>query len=254
MTSAAPAPGGGWTVDRRRPATRTERVRPAGRGQRRVLRARRARATRARPSSPRPAARCSPGTELHDAEQARGKQVLVVGYGKSACDVTVPISEVAASTDVIARQLLWKVPRKIGGVLNFKMLLLTRMGEALFRYLRPRGVEKFLHGPGNGMRGNMINSIGSASVRQFGLKRLEPGAARADGGHRPRRDRPGHRGLLRGRRGRPHHRAPEPDHRPAAGRRTARPPPSSTTAPGCPPTSSSARPGSPRACRSCPPT
>jgi cation diffusion facilitator CzcD-associated flavoprotein CzcO len=112
------------------------------------------------------------GTELHDEEQARGKRVLVVGYGKSACDVTVPVSQVAASTDVIARHLLWKVPRRVGGVLNFKMLLLTRMGEALFRYRRPRGVERFLHGPGNGMRGNMINSIGSASVRQFGLKRL----------------------------------------------------------------------------------
>jgi hypothetical protein len=112
------------------------------------------------------------GTELHDEERARGKRVLVVGYGKSACDVTVPVSQVAASTDVIARHLLWKVPRRVAGVLNFKMLLLTRMGEALFKYLRPRGVEKFLHGPGNGMRGNMINSIGSASVRQFGLKRL----------------------------------------------------------------------------------
>jgi hypothetical protein len=57
-------------------------------------------------------------------------------------------------------------------VVNFKMLLLTRMGEALFRYLRPRGVEKFLHGPARGMRTRMINSIGSASVRQFGLRRL----------------------------------------------------------------------------------
>ncbi len=88
------------------------------------------------------------GTELHDAEQARGKHVLVVGYGKSACDVTVPVSQVAASTDVIARQLLWKVPRKINGKVNFKMLLLTRMGEALFRYRVLRGAEKFLHGPG----------------------------------------------------------------------------------------------------------
>ena len=113
------------------------------------------------------------GTELHDAGQARGKRVLIVGYGKSACDVTVPVSEVAASTDVIARHLLWKVPRKINGVVNFKMLLLTRMGEALFKYLRPRGVEKFLHGPANGVRGKMINSIGSASVRQFGLMPLK---------------------------------------------------------------------------------
>jgi hypothetical protein len=113
------------------------------------------------------------GTEFHHAEQAGGKHVLVVGYGKSACDVTVPISAVAASTDVIARQLLWKVPRKINGKLNFKMLLLTRMGEALFRYRLLRGVERFLHGPGNGLRGNMINSIGSVSVRQFGLAKLD---------------------------------------------------------------------------------
>ncbi|HEY3868580.1 MAG TPA: NAD(P)/FAD-dependent oxidoreductase [Actinocrinis sp.] len=113
------------------------------------------------------------GTSLHDAETARGKHVLVVGYGKSACDVAVPISAVAASTDVIARHLLWKVPRKIGGVLNFKMLLLTRMGEALFRYVRLRGLERFLHGPGNGVRGRMLNSVGTVSVRQYGLKRLD---------------------------------------------------------------------------------
>jgi hypothetical protein len=112
------------------------------------------------------------GTAFHDAEDASGKHVLVVGYGKSACDVAAAISEVAASTDVIARQLLWKVPRKIGGFLNFKLLLLTRLGEALFRYLRLRGFEKFLHGPGDGLRGRMINSIGSVSVRQFGLARL----------------------------------------------------------------------------------
>jgi cation diffusion facilitator CzcD-associated flavoprotein CzcO len=113
------------------------------------------------------------GTEFHDADDARDRHVLVVGYGKSACDVTVPISQVATSTDVIARQLLWKVPRRVGGLLNFKMLLLTRLGEGLFRYLRLRGFEKFLHGPGNRLRRGMINSIGSVSVRQFGLAKLD---------------------------------------------------------------------------------
>ena len=123
--------------------------------------------------------RLIPGTELHDAEEARDKHVLVVGYGKSACDVTVPISEVAASTDVIARHLLWKVPRKLHGVVNFKMLLLTRMGEALFRYRVLRGMEKFLHGPGNGLRRRMLNSVGGVSVKQFHLRELDllpPGA------------------------------------------------------------------------------
>ncbi|MGW4525482.1 flavin-containing monooxygenase [Amycolatopsis sp. NPDC004378] len=109
------------------------------------------------------------GSDFHDVEAARDRHVLVVGYGKSACDVTVAISEVAASTDVIARQLLWKVPRKVAGVLNFKVLLLTRLGEALFRYRWLRGFEKFLHGPGNRLRRSMLNSIGTVSVRQFGL-------------------------------------------------------------------------------------
>src|SRR5580693_5628636 len=173
VTAAAAVPGGGWTVTAASATgqSTTEHVGAL------VV----ANGIFCEPAVPRypgepgftaAGGRVLAGTQLHDEEQARGKRVLVVGYGKSACDVTVPVSQVAASTDVIARHLLWKVPRRIGGFLNFKMLLLTRMGEALFKYLRPRGVEKFLHGPANGMRGNMINSIGSASVRQFGLKRL----------------------------------------------------------------------------------
>jgi cation diffusion facilitator CzcD-associated flavoprotein CzcO len=174
VTAAVPVPDGGWAVTAAGPAgpSATEHV------DKLVV----ANGIFCEPAVPRypgeaeftaAGGRVLAGTELHDEEQARGKHVLVVGYGKSACDVTVPVSRVAASTDVIARHLLWKVPRRVGGVLNFKMLLLTRMGEALFKYLRPRGVEKFLHGPGNGMRANMINSIGSASVRQFGLRQLK---------------------------------------------------------------------------------
>jgi Flavin-binding monooxygenase-like len=168
VTSAAPAPGGGWTITSAVLADHVDALVVAN-------------GVFCEPAVPRfpgeaeftaAGGEVLAGTELHDAEQARGKRVLVIGYGKSACDITVPVSEVAASTDVIARHLLWKVPRRIGGFVNFKLLLLTRMGEALFKYLRPRGVEKFLHGPGNGMRGRMVNSIGSASVRQFGLKRL----------------------------------------------------------------------------------
>ena len=170
VTSATPAGAGGWTITTA--GGRAEHVD-------KLVVANGVFCEPAVPSYPGEAeftaagGRVLAGTELHDEEQARGKHVLVVGYGKSACDVTVPVSQVAASTDVIARHLLWKVPRRVGGVLNFKMLLLTRLGEALFKYLRPRGVEKFLHGPGNGMRANMINSIGSASVRQFGLRQLE---------------------------------------------------------------------------------
>ncbi|MET8118247.1 NAD(P)/FAD-dependent oxidoreductase [Micromonospora sp. NPDC005189] len=110
--------------------------------------------------------------EFHDIEAARGRNVLVVGYGKSSCDVAIPLSDVAAQTHVVARELLWKMPRKLGGALNYKYLLLTRMGEALFRYLNLKGFERFLHGPGNGLRRRMVDSVGSVATRQLKLREL----------------------------------------------------------------------------------
>ena len=114
---------------------------------------------------------CAPG-EIHDVEEARGRDVVVLGYGKSACDVAVPVSDVATSTTVVARQLLWKMPTRLQGVLNYKYLMLTRLGEALFRWIRPTGFEAFLHGAGDGVRRRMLGSVQSVATRQLGLERL----------------------------------------------------------------------------------
>ncbi|TCK27517.1 flavin-containing monooxygenase [Pseudonocardia endophytica] len=119
--------------------------------------------------------------DFHDVEDARGKHVVVIGYGKTACDVAVAASETAESTSVIARTLVWKVPRHVAGVLNFKHLLLTRLGESLFRYARLRGFEKFLHGPARAVPGRILDSLGPVSARQFTLADLDlvpPGAFR----------------------------------------------------------------------------
>ncbi|NGN93459.1 NAD(P)/FAD-dependent oxidoreductase [Nocardioides sp. KC13] len=111
-------------------------------------------------------------SELHDLDTVKGKDVVVVGYGKSACDVAVEIAKEAASTTVVARQLLWKMPRKIKGVLNYKMLLLTRMGEGLFPYQNIRGAEKMLHAGGSKMAGSMVGSVESVTTSQLKLKKL----------------------------------------------------------------------------------
>ncbi|MAK55137.1 MAG: monooxygenase, partial [Pusillimonas sp.] len=111
-------------------------------------------------------------SEFNNLEDARDKDVLVVGYGKSSCDVAAAIGEVAASTKVIARELLWKMPRKIMNVLNYKYLMLTRMGEALFPYIEIKGFERFLHGPGSGVRDNMIASLQKVATRQLKLDKL----------------------------------------------------------------------------------
>src|SRR5450830_235503 len=67
-------------------------------------------------------------SEFKALEDAKGKHVLVVGYGKSSCDVAQAVSGIALSTTVTARNLIWKVPKMLMNVLNYKYLLLTRLG------------------------------------------------------------------------------------------------------------------------------
>lgn len=108
-------------------------------------------------------------SEFTDPERARGKQVVVIGYGKSSCDVANAIVGVAANTTLLARQLIWKIPKLIGHVVNFKHLFLTRMGEGLFPYIELRGFDRFLHGPGRFLRNGMLNLVQAIISRQLKL-------------------------------------------------------------------------------------
>lgn len=111
-------------------------------------------------------------SEFKDVADARGKHVLVVGYGKSSCDVAQAVASTAASTTVVARHLIWKVPKKLMNALNYKYLLLTRLGEALFKYIRLTGVEKFLHGAGKPVRNSMLGQVQWVVTRQCRLREL----------------------------------------------------------------------------------
>ncbi len=111
-------------------------------------------------------------SEVHDLSVVADKELVVVGYGKSACDVAVSLSEGAATTIVVARQLLWKMPRMLMGMLNFKHLMLTRMGEGLFEYQHVRGVERFMHGRGKGVTKSMLGSVQAMATKQLGLDKL----------------------------------------------------------------------------------
>jgi dimethylaniline monooxygenase (N-oxide forming) len=112
-------------------------------------------------------------SEFPDLDEARGKDVVVVGYGKSACDIAFAISEVATTTTVVARELLWKMPKKLGNLLPYKYLFLTRMGEGLFPYVELRGFERFLHGIGKPIRNFMLRTVQEIVVRQLRLRELD---------------------------------------------------------------------------------
>lgn len=111
--------------------------------------------------------------DFHDVSEGAGKHVLVVGYGKSSCDVANAVVGTAASSRIVARHLVWKIPRKFKGKLNYKMLLLTRMGENLFPYIERDGMAKFLHGKGKPVRNSMVGSVEGVVKKQFDLQGLD---------------------------------------------------------------------------------
>lgn len=86
-------------------------------------------------------------TGAGDPDVFRAKKVVVVGYGKSACDVASAVADVAASTQLVYREAKWKVPKRILGV-NYKYLLLTRFGEALTKLRYRNRVENAIHALG----------------------------------------------------------------------------------------------------------
>jgi dimethylaniline monooxygenase (N-oxide forming) len=111
-------------------------------------------------------------SEFDDLGDVGAKHVVVVGYGKSSCDIAVAISDVAASTTVVARDLIWKMPKKLGNLLNYKYLMLTRTGEAMFPYIDSQRSGRSRTGPGRMLGKSMIRGLQSVVVRQLGLRPL----------------------------------------------------------------------------------
>ena len=116
-------------------------------------------------------------SQFTDAQAAQGRNVLVVGYGKSSCDVANAVAPISASTTMVVRHLIWKIPKRIANVLNFKHLFLNRLGEGLFPWRELRGFEAFLHGPGRFVRNGMLGSVQAIIARQLQLRQLalDPG-------------------------------------------------------------------------------
>jgi dimethylaniline monooxygenase (N-oxide forming) len=90
------------------------------------------------------------GTVLHSSgfnsvEQVRGRHVVVVGAGKSACDAAAATLQAAKRTTLVFRKAGWKMPKKFAGLVPLRYVLTTRFSEMLFRDRELRGAEKVLH-------------------------------------------------------------------------------------------------------------
>ncbi len=72
-------------------------------------------------------------SEYGDGAGAKGRDVAVVGFAKSATDIAMgALAEGARTVSLIYRRAHWKIPYFFGGVVNFKNILYCRASEAMF--------------------------------------------------------------------------------------------------------------------------
>jgi dimethylaniline monooxygenase (N-oxide forming) len=63
----------------------------------------------------------------------KGKDVVIVGYSKSATDVAIQaVAAGARSLTMVYREATWKLPYFLGNLVNFKNILYCRVAEAMF--------------------------------------------------------------------------------------------------------------------------
>jgi dimethylaniline monooxygenase (N-oxide forming) len=85
-------------------------------------------------------------SQVATCEVLRGQRVAVVGFGKSATDIAVEASAVAARTALIVREPHWPIPQKLAGILPLKWGLLHRLASTLLPlYQRPSALERVVH-------------------------------------------------------------------------------------------------------------
>lgn len=106
-----------------------------------------------------------------------GKRVAVVGYGKSALDMTVLAAEQGAQVHHVFRTPCWLIPEWILGA-HFSHALFTRFGNVMMTsWAQPTSLERFLHQ----QLGFVVNSFWDfiTAIIRFQLKRVGRGKDQA---------------------------------------------------------------------------
>lgn len=94
--------------------------------------------------------RAAGGTILHTSQATEpdivtGKRVIVVGFQKSAADIAAYSAARAASTTLVYRRPMWKIPTHFLGVVNIRHVMFSRAAEAMFEPWEPTAAERAFH-------------------------------------------------------------------------------------------------------------
>jgi dimethylaniline monooxygenase (N-oxide forming) len=84
-------------------------------------------------------------TQLRDTTQVVSRDVVVVGFGKSALDIAEAILVDARSSTLVFRRSLWKFPHRIWGRAHISHFILSRFTEIWFPHPEMGLPKRFLH-------------------------------------------------------------------------------------------------------------
>lgn len=85
--------------------------------------------------------------DFKNVSACEGKNVISIGYGKSAFDCAQISSTVAEKSTLLFRDTHWPVPRKILGLVPFEFATFSRFGAGCLKPAYPKcgRIEKFVH-------------------------------------------------------------------------------------------------------------
>ena len=84
-------------------------------------------------------------SQLRDVAALKDRDVVVVGFGKSAIDMAEVALAHARSCTIVCRHVHWKFPRRLFGRVNIMRLVLSRFTEVWFPNPAGGSVQRFLH-------------------------------------------------------------------------------------------------------------
>jgi dimethylaniline monooxygenase (N-oxide forming) len=84
-------------------------------------------------------------TQLRNTKQLAGRDVAVVGFGKSALDIAEAVLADARSSTLVFRRTLWKFPHRLWGRAHINHFILSRFTEIWFPHPDMGSLRRFLH-------------------------------------------------------------------------------------------------------------
>lgn len=85
-------------------------------------------------------------SQYNDPALVKNKNVVVLGFSKSATDIAVnAVRSGAKQVTIVYREAMWRIPYFVGGLINFKRILYIRAQENMFPGWGLTPAQKFKH-------------------------------------------------------------------------------------------------------------